>query len=333
MSLCRHLNRASLARIAMVALMFGMLSSTAPAPARAQSTPAAEPLKVVATFSILADWVQNVGGESIELTTIVPAGGDTHTFDPSPDQVASITEADIIFEIGLGFEPWLDDMVNASGASATRVAVSDGIEVLAFGDSNHDEHEDEEEGAHEDDGHDHGSQDPHIWGDVQNATNAVSIIEQALADADPANAETFAANAAAYSTELEALDEHIRTETSSVPEERRKLVTTHDTFGYYAHAYDFEITGTALNSGSTEGGDPSARDIAELIHTIEEAGVPAIFAENVSNNGLMETIAAEAGVELAPPLYTDALGEPGGEAGTYIDMMTWNTATIVEALS
>ncbi len=328
MPLSRHLFRASLSRLAMIALVCGLLASMGPIPSRAQSTPTAEPLKVVATFSILADWVQNVGGDAIELTTIVPAGGDTHTFDPSPGQVASIAGADIIFEIGLGFEPWLDDMINASGAEATRIVVSDGIEVLAFGDANHDDHEHDDEG-----GHDHGSEDPHIWGDVQNALNAVSIIEQALIDADPANADTFATNATAYSANLEALDAHIRAETATIPEERRKLVTTHDTFGYYAHAYGFEITGTALNSGSTEGGDPSARDIAELVQVIQDAGVPAIFAENVSNSGLMETIAAEAGVELAPPLHTDALGEPGGEAGTYIDMMTVNTATIVEALS
>jgi ABC-type Zn uptake system ZnuABC Zn-binding protein ZnuA len=326
----RHrLIRAAISYLAFFALMLGMMASAGSAPAVSQSTPQPEPLKVVATFSILADWVHNVGGESIELTTIVPAGSDTHTFDPSPDQVASIAEADIIFEIGLGFEPWLDDMINASGASATRVVVSEGIEVLAFGDANHDEHEDHDD----EEGHDHGSQDPHIWGDVQNAINAVSIIERALSEGDLANAETFATNATSYTAELETLDEHVRTETATIPEDGRKLVTTHDTFGYYAHAYGFEITGTALNSGSTEGGDPSARDIAELVQVIQDSGVPAIFAENVSNNGLMETIAAEAGVELAPPLYTDALGEPGGEAGTYIDMMTWNTATIVEALS
>jgi ABC-type Zn uptake system ZnuABC Zn-binding protein ZnuA len=326
----RHrLIHAAVSYLAFFALMLGMMAGTGAVPAVAQSTPQPEPLKVVATFSILADWVHNVGGESIELTTIVPAGSDTHTFDPSPDQVASIAEADIIFEIGLGFEPWLDDMINASGASATRVVVSEGIEVLAFGDANHDEHEDHGD----EEGHDHGSEDPHIWGDVQNAINAVTIIEQALTEDDPASAETFATNATAYTAELETLDEHVRTETATIPEDGRKLVTTHDTFGYYAHAYGFEITGTALNSGSTEGGDPSARDIAELVQVIQDAGVPAIFAENVSNNGLMETIAAEAGVELAPPLYTDALGEPGGEAGTYIDMMTWNTATIVEALS
>lgn len=325
-----HLTRALFARLAAFALAVCLLASMGAAPARAQSTPASAPLKVVATFSILADWVQNVGGDSIELTTIVPAGGDTHTFDPSPDQVASIAGADIIFEIGLGFEPWLDDMIDASGATATRVAVSEGIEVLAFGDASH---EDDEEGEHEDDGHDHGSQDPHIWGDVQNAVNAVSIIEQVLIHADPASADVFATNAAAYTAALEALDNHVRAETATIPEDQRKLVTTHDTFGYYAHAYDFEITGTALNSGSTEGGDPSARDIVELVRAIEDSGVPAIFAENVSNSGLMETIAAEAGVDLAPPLYTDALGEPGGEAGTYIDMMTWNTATIVTALS
>ena len=149
----------------------------------------------------------------------------------------------------------------------------------------------------------------------------------------PGPCELYEANAAAYIAELEALDASIREQVGTLPEERRKLVTSHDTFGYFADAYGFDVLGTALGSLSTEAGDPSARDIATLITEIEEAGVPAIFAENVANPDLMESIAAEAGVSLAPRLYTDALGPQGSPGETYIGMMQSNVTTIVDALS
>jgi ABC-type Zn uptake system ZnuABC Zn-binding protein ZnuA len=154
-----------------------------------------------------------------------------------------------------------------------------------------------------------------------------------LVATDPVRAELYEANAAAYIVELEALDASIREQVGTLPPERRKLVTSHDTFGYFADAYGFEVIGTALGSISTEAGDPSARDIAMLITQIEEAGVPAIFAENVANPDLMESIAAEAGVVLAPPLYTDALGPQGSPGETYVGMMQSNVTTIVDALS
>ncbi len=311
--------------------------AASPAPAEAQD---AEPVKVVATFSILADWVENVGGENIDLTTIVPAGGDAHTFDPSPEQVASIADADVIFEIGLGFESWLDDMVDASGSTAERVVVSEGMELLS-GEEHADEHEDGEaagdhegeEHADEGDADEHGESDPHVWGDVANAISAVNVIATHLSEVDRDDAGAYDANAAAYIAQLEELDAAIVTTTQSIPEDGRKLVTTHDTFGYYAHAYGFEVVGTALNSLSTEGGDPPASEIAALVGQIQDEGVPAIFAENVSNNDLMQTIADEAGVTLAPPLYTDALGEPGSDGDTYLAMMTANTHTIVSGLT
>lgn len=315
------------------------LAAISPAIVRAQ-TPAASstmsPLKVVATFSILADWVTNVMGDLATVSTIVPAGSDTHTFDPTPDQVQAIVDADLLFEIGLGFESWLPNLIDSSGTSATRVVVSDGIEVLHFGDDadDHDDHDDED---HEEEGddhdHDHGTDDPHIWGDVANAIHAVGLIAAALGEADSINAATWQANADAFVSELQTLDEAVRTETATLPEDRRKLVTTHDTFAYYAHAYDFEIVGTALNSVTTESGDPSAQQIVDLVMDIRDENVPAIFAENVSNNAIIETIASEAGVELAPPLYSDALGDAESPASTYITMMQYNTTTIVTALT
>lgn len=295
---------------------------------------------VVATFSILADWTQRVAGDVFTVVNLVPAGGDAHTFDPSPEQVASIADADVIFQIGLEFETWLDRMIESSGTKAERITVSDGVEVLMFEEGEGDEHDHEEEGhdheatpeaGHDD--HDHGSQDPHIWGDVQNAIIAVTNIISALSTIDPANAAAYGTNGANYLAELQQLDASIRTDTSTIPAERRKLVTTHDTFGYYAHAYDFEIVGTALGSISTEGGDPSAQEIADLVNEIKSEGVPVIFAENVTNPDLMQSIADEAGVELGPTLFTDALGDADSKGSTYIDMMTYNTSVFVTALA
>lgn len=304
-----------------------------------------DPLNVVVTFSVLADIVENVGDDHIDLVTIVGAGGDAHTLDPNPEQVASIADADLIFEIGLGFEPWLDDMYEASGSTAERVFVTDadGMDLIPAGED--DDHEgeaeatpgDEAEPVDEHEGEaaseeEHGEYDPHVWHDVTNTMQMVEVIRDALTTADPTNAETYDANAESYLAELQELDDFIFEQVEMLPEERRKLVTSHDTFGYFAQRYDFEILGTAISSISTDVGDPSAQAIAQLVAEIEESGVPAIFAENVSNPSLMESIAAEASVELAPTLYTDALGEPGSEGDTYIGMMRYNVVTIVTAL-
>jgi zinc/manganese transport system substrate-binding protein len=296
-------------------------------PVAAQSPAPGDPLQVVASFSILGDLVENVGGEAVEVTTLIGPGVDAHTYDPAPADLVILTEADVVFENGLGFEPWLDQFLESAQPPGARVVVTEGITPREAG-------EDASEGNPDGgDTHEHGQFDPHVWHDVRLATVIVGNIRDALAAADPARAELYEANAATYIAELEALDASIREQVATLPEERRKLVTSHDTFGYFADAYGFEVLGTALGSLSTEAGDPSARDIATLITMIEEAGVPAIFAENVANPDLMESIAAEAGVELAPPLYTDALGPPGSPGETYMGMMQSNVATIVDALS
>jgi ABC-type Zn uptake system ZnuABC Zn-binding protein ZnuA len=282
------------------------------------------PLKVAASFSILADWVSNVGGDAVEVTPVVSAGGDAHTFDPDPATVANIAGAEVIFAIGARFEGWLADMIEASGNSAPVIEVTEGM-TLITGEDEHDHEED-------DHGHDDSEGDPHIWGDVGNAIIAVELIRSTLAEVDPDHADTYQANADAYTTRLEELDAAIWEQVATIPEENRKLVTSHDTFAYYAEAYGFEVVGTALGSISTESGDPSAGDIAALVESIRDTGVPAIFAENVVNPALMQSLADEAGVELAPTLYSDALGEEGSEGATYIDMMTYNTETIVTAL-
>jgi zinc/manganese transport system substrate-binding protein len=274
--------------------------------------------------------VKNVGGEAVEVTTLIGPGVDAHTYDPAPADLVVLTKADVIFENGLGFEPWLDRFFASAQPSGARVVVTEGITPREAG---ADAHEGEVQLEDEAGADEHGQFDPHVWHDVANVIVMVGNIRDALVAADPGRAELYEANAAAYIAELEALDASIREQVGTLPEERRKLITSHDTFGYFADAYGFEVLGTALGSVSTEAGDPSARDIATLITQIAEAGVPAIFAENVANPDLMESLASEAGVSLAPSLYTDALGPPGSPGETYVGMMQSNVTTIVDALS
>ncbi len=275
-------------------------------------------LKVVVTFSILGDLVQNVGGDKIDLHVLVAPGMDTHTFDPRPVDGVALADAAVVFENGLGFEPWFDRLFAASASKALRVVVTNGIQPRTM--------------AAGQEGDAQGGVDPHAWHDVTNAMHMVENIRDGLAQADPANAATYQANAAAYLAQLKELDGWIQAQVASLPPERRKLVTTHDTFGYYAARYGFQIIGTALGSLSTEVADPSAGQIAALVREIRATGVPAVFAENIANPKLMEQIASEAGVQVAPPLYTDALGQPGTAGDTYIHMERYNTETIVRAL-
>jgi ABC-type Zn uptake system ZnuABC Zn-binding protein ZnuA len=296
-------------------------------PAGAQS---GEPVRVIATFSVLGDIVARVGGDRVEVSVLIPSGADAHVFEPTPEDAAKLEDAAVVFENGLGFEPWLDELYEASASDAARVVVTEGITPRAFGEEESDHEEEHEDGEEHDE---HGEFDPHAWHDVQNAVVEAEAIRAALGAADPANAAIYDTNAAAYTAELQELDAYIVGQVATLPEERRRLVTSHDTFGYFAVRYGFEIVGTALGSISTEGGDPSARAINDLIDAIKDTEVPAIFAENVSNPSLMETIADEAGVTLAPTLYTDALGEPGSPGETYLGMIRFNVDTIVGALS
>ena len=302
-----------------------------------QGGPGGGPVRVVATYSILGDLVENVGGENVELTTLVGPNGDAHTFEPAPSDNARLSEAGVVFENGLGFETWLDDLYGSSGSEAERVVVTENVETLPVAEEEHgDEHAEEEAGHEEEGGHageeeEHGEYDPHVWHDPANAVVMVQEIRDALAEADPENAEAYERNAEEYVSELEDLDAEAREQVDTVPEDNRTLFTSHDTFGYFAERYGFEVD-TALASVSTETGDPSAGETAELVEEIEASGVPAIFAENVSDPGVMEGIASEAGVELAPALYTDALGEPGSEGATYIRMVRYNVSTMSEAL-
>jgi len=283
-------------------------------------------LRVVATYSILGDLVKNVVGEEAEVVTLVGPDGDAHTFDPSPQDGMTVADAQVIFENGVGFETWLDKLYTSSGSKAVRVVVTTGLEFRE-GQCHHSKAEREKLGA----AHEH-EDDPHVWHDVKNAIHIVGVIRDKLCEIDPSQADKYRANAAAYLAKLEALHVWVEKEVEAIPPDRRKLVTNHDTFGYFADRYGFKIAGTALASISTEAGDPSAAEFAKLIESVKAAKVPAIFAENVHNPKLMERLATEAGVNLAPPLYTDALGQPGTTGDTYEKMVRHNVTTIVAAL-
>lgn len=302
------------------------LALTACAPLTRQNTPQGA-LPVVATFSVIADLVQNVGGEHVAVQTLVGVGLDTHTFNPSPADGAALAEAQLIFENGAEFESWLDDLYASTGSRAVRVSLAEGIELHEAG-----EHADEEAHAEAgEDEHGHGEHDPHIWHSVNNVQVMVRNIRDALVAADPTHQSDYEANALAYSQQLQQLDDWVFEQVDALPPERRKLVTTHDTFGYFAERYGFEVLGTVLPA-STEGASPSAQELAALVEAVRAAGVPAIFAENVSNNSLINQVANEAGVQVVASLYTDALGPAGSGADTYLDMMRQNTTTIVTAL-
>ena len=310
------------------ALLVALVASLA-LPTAAQS----DRLQVVATNSILGDLVKNVAGEAADVVVLVPTGGDPHTYEPTPADAEAIADADIVFENGLGLEVWLDDVFEASGSDGQRIVVTDGIAAMRVADEpeNGGDAADAPEATPAGDAEE-GELDPHVWFDVANAKTMVTAIETALVAADPDDATTYQANAASYQGQLDALDALVVAQIDTLAPEQRRLVTSHDTFAYFAARYGFEIVGTALGSITTEAADPSASEIAALVDAIDASGVAAIFPENTSNADLLEQIASEADVEVGPELYTDALGDPGSDGGTYIDMITYDVTAIVTAL-
>ena len=285
-------------------------------PLSTAGTPAAGSiLNVVATFSILGDLVRAVAGDNVQLHTLVGPDGDTHTYEPIPADGVALAQANLVFENGLGFEIWLNKLYTASGSTARRVMVTTGVtpgKIAIGGEA--------------------GSTDPHAWQDVTNAMSMVGIIRDSLAAQDPTHAAAYQANAAAYLKQLQELDAYIQQQATTLPAERHKLVTNHDTLGYFAARYGFQVMGDVLGSVSTEASEPSAAEIARLIDEIKGAQVPAIFTENIENAAVIRQVAQEAGVTVAPPLYTDALGKPGTAGDSYLKMMRYNIDAIVAAL-
>ena len=323
-----------------------LLLASAAALAFAAPAFAEEKLNVIATFSILGDIVANVGGDRVEVTTLVGPDGDAHVFQPAPADAQAVAAAQVIVANGLGFEGWMDRLVEASGTQATVITAAEGVTPIAFGEEEHGhDHAEGEEHSHEHDhdhdhaeghdhdhdhGHDHGEFDPHAWQSVTNVALYVGAIERGLAAADPAGAETYATNAAAYLAELDALDAEIRAAVAALPEDRRTVVTSHDAFGYFAA--DYGLTFVAPQGVSTEA-EASAQDVAALITQIREAGIAAVFVENIADRRLLDQIATETGARIGGTLYSDALSGPEGPAATYLTMMRHNLGQLTAALS
>lgn len=315
----------TMARFKWVALILigSLLMTSTRVPASAQGK-----IKLVATFSILGDMVAQVGEDSVDLRVLVPAGSDPHTFEPAPADSVALSEARLIFALGLGFEPWLADMAGASGASAKMVTVVEGIDLLPVGEHPHEgeTHEGETPEAEE-----HDEFDPHVWHNIQNAMIMVGHIRDALITADPDHAARYEANAQKYLKTLQVLDAEVVEILNTIPENQRVLFTNHDVFQYLGARYGLRVQGVL--GVTTEAADPSAAELGDTIEAIRASGVPAIFVEAQLNPQIIELIAREAGVEIAPDLYTDSLSDPDGDASNYVAMMRYNATTIAEALS
>jgi zinc/manganese transport system substrate-binding protein len=268
-------------------------------------------IKALASFSILGDMVARIGGDRVEVTTIVGPNADTHVYEPSPQDVKSLSASNVFVVNGLGFEGWMDRLVEATGYTGPVVVASAGVKT----------HSMDEDGE--------SVTDPHAWQSLSNGLIYVANIAAGLCAADAAGCAVYEANAAAYSDEIRALDAEVKAKIAEVPEAKRKVITTHDAFGYFGEAYG--VAFLAPEGVSTDS-EASAGDVARLIDQVVESGVSALFIENMSDPRLIEQIGSETGVKLGGELYADALSEPDQPAPTYLDMFRYNVALLVPAM-
>jgi zinc/manganese transport system substrate-binding protein len=304
-------------RIALAALLAALLPGA--------SAAAQEKLRVVATFSILGDFVRNVGGDRVEVTTLIGPNNDAHVYQPSPADARKLAAAKVVFINGLGFEGWIERLVKASGTKATIVRATNAI--LPLTDS---KVTPQTRHAHKGHSHGDGKLDPHAWHTINNARMYVANIVDALKKADPAGADAYERNSGDYLSKLQALEQEIKATLDKVPMERRRVITTHDAFRYFAQFYEFEFI--APQGVSTES-EASARDVARIIAQIKKQKIPAVFLENVTDQRLLKRIADETGAKIGGTLYSDALTDENGPAATYIDLIRHNVRTLSTALT
>ncbi|MBE7246377.1 MAG: metal ABC transporter substrate-binding protein [Actinomycetospora chiangmaiensis] len=305
-------------RAAAYAVLLLWLGLAAPARAVAEGAP----VRAVASFSILGDLVRQVGGAHVTVATLVGPDSDAHGFSPSPADARKLAEADIVFVNGLGLEGWLDRLIRASGTRAPVVTVSAGVKPIPA----------EGEHAHGDGDHDHADHavDPHAWQNVANVRTYVADIRDGLAKVDPAHADAYRQAADRYLAELDVLERDIRAAITAIPPERRRIITTHDAFGYYAAAYGLRFLAP---KGVSTDSEASPRDVAAIIRQIRRDRIPAVFLENISDPRQMEQIARESGARIGGKVFSDALSGPDGPAPTYLDMMRTNLRAFAAALA
>jgi zinc/manganese transport system substrate-binding protein len=294
-----------------IALLLAVLCGAAPALADP------ERLRVVATFSILGDLVSQVGGERVAVTTLVKPDADAHGYAPAPSDARTLAAADLVVVNGLGLEGWIDRLIKASGAKAPVVVASKGIKPIEEADDHGHGH-----------AHDHHA-DPHAWQSIANAKVYVANIRDGLAKRDPAHAAAYAARATAYLGELDALEGEVRATIAKIPPAQRRIITTHDAFGYFTAAYG--LTFIAPQGVSTDS-EASPRDVARIVRQIRAEKIPAVFLETIADPRLMEQIARESGAAIGGKVYSDALSAPDGPAPTYVAMMRNNLTAFARAL-
>ncbi|WFF41590.1 metal ABC transporter substrate-binding protein [Salinicola endophyticus] len=357
------MSRLSLSAALRQGLIAGTLGLALLGPAQAD-----EPLDVVTSFSILDDMVSTIGGDHVAVTSLVGPNGDAHAFSPKPSDAQSLAKADLVVVNGLQFEGWIDRLIEASGYQGDVVVASRGIQPLAFdghhdeevadhdadhdhGDADHDHDHDHDHGDadhdhgdadhdhdhdHGDTDHDHaeaghhhhGNLDPHAWQDLRNGEQYARNIRDGLIKVDPSHADDYRRNAERYIEQMKVLDTETRERLAKIPEADRLIITSHDAFGYFAHAYGLKLLApVGLNTLA----EPSASDMAELIQQIEHNHAKALFLENMSNPALVQQLHQETGIAIGGTLYADAL-TPDGEGSTYLGMFRHNVDTLVDAL-
>lgn len=313
-------------------------------------------ITVIATTSILADVAQNVSGGLLNVESLLPFDADTHAYEPSVDDAARVAEADLLLVVGMDYEHFLGGLLETVGEDVPVAMISNGIEILPYGEHDHEgeeaEHEHEQaeplgvlgdgltceddheheaeataEAEHEGE-HDHGTCDPHVWMNPLNMMMWASNIAEAFAALDPAHADTYRDNALDYAAQIEALDLELSQMVAEIPEEQRVLITNHEFMAYFAAHYGFEIAATVLPGGTT-GAEINPQELADVIALVQAEGVPAIFAEISANPELAQLIASESGAAVVSTLYSESLS---ASAPTYLDFMRLNTRTIVDAL-
>lgn len=292
-----------------VLCLAGFAAMLAGSPALAQSK-----ISVVATFSIMADLVGNVGGDRVEVTALVGPNSDSHVFSPTPADAKKLAAAKVVFVNGLGLEGWMTRLVSASGSQAQTFVASTGIKTRKMEDDHHPGRM---------------VTDPHAWQSIANAKIYVANIRDGLSKTDPAGKSAYDANATAYLAKLDALEQEVKTAIGKIPAEYRRIITTHDAFGYFGGAYGMEFISP---EGVSTDAQPSAKDMARIIAQIRKQKIPAVFMENITDPRLMQQIAKETGARIGGTLYSDALSDAKGPAGTYIDMMRSNVSELRKAL-
>ena len=282
----------------------------------ASGAEAADKLKAVASFSILGDMVKQVGGDRVDVVTLVGPDGDAHVYEPTPADAKNLASSQLLFVNGLGFEGWMDRLEKSSGFKGKTIVASTGVKPRTMV---------EEEG-----GTPETITDPHAWQDLGNGKLYVINIRDGLIAADPDGKAVYEANASKYLGEIMQEDDAVRGALAKLSKDRRKIITSHDAFGYFGAAYGLEVI--APEGVSTES-EASAQDVAKIIRQIKSEHIPAVFMENITDHRLLDQIARETDAKIGGELYTDALSGSDGPAPTYLDMFRHNVGALTEALS